>query len=283
MTLWFAILTHNRPESLLALLRSIDRQVLPTGWQKRIIIWDNASDPARRDAAFSYERSRKSDLQYHYSSRNLFMVAKYELERLVLARCDSGSDLFAHLDDDVQLEEGWVSAAIEAMTNHGFDVCGSVEPRDGVLMVSGQSELVLRDVPVGRSRVRVWDWGWEPVGSRGVTPVVFAGHRALLTRVACVEKVRHSQDLLIGGEDLDYSLELKKAGFRLCISPAAEIRHRANGEMEVPGFRSPQRVIDSWQHFYRKWGFVRMDACKEADLLPEDWVRLFAPDGADAR
>lgn len=283
MTVWFAILTHNRPDSLLALLRSIDGQVLPPGWRKRIVIWDNASAPEHRDKVLSGVRVGKPEIRYEYSSRNLFMPAKYELERIVLDSCDSADDLFSHLDDDVQLEPGWVHAAVDAMTNHGFDVCGSVEPREGILMVSGQSELALREVTVGTVRLRVWDWIWEPVGSRGVTSVVFAGHRALLTTVSCIEKVRHSQDLLIGGEDLDYSLELKKAGFRLCISPAAEIRHRAGGESEIPGFRSPQRVIDSWKHFHGKWGFVRMDACKEADLLPEDWVRLFAPDGTDSR
>jgi len=283
MTVWFAILTHNRPESLLALVQSIDRQALPGKWQKRIVIWDNGSVPAARDKALSYQRLLEPDVQYIYSKQNFFMVAKYELERVVLESCDSGADFFAHLDDDVQLEEGWLRAAIEAMTSENFDVCSSVEPRDGVLMVSGQSELALREVTVGSSSLRVWDWVWEPVGTRGITPVVFAGHRALLTRVACVEKVRHSQNLLIGGEDLDYSLELKKMGFRLCISPEAEIRHRAQGEMEIPGFRSPQRVIDSWRHFYQKWRFVRMDACKEADLRPEEWVRLFTTDNEHAR
>ena len=278
MTIWFAILTHNRPESLLALVQSIDRQTLPVGWQKQIVIWDNESALAARDKAMICERLRQPGVRYIYSWKNLFMVAKYQLERVILENSDSDSDFFVHLDDDVQLQDGWLNAAIEAITRENFDVCGSVEPRDGVLMVSGQSELALRDAAIDGSSLRVWDWVWEPVGARDITPVVFAGHRALLTRVACVEKVRHSQDILIGGEDLDYSLELKEAGFRLCFSPSAKILHRAKGETEIPGFRSPQRVIDSWRHFYRKWGFVRMDACEEAGLQPEEWVRMFTTD-----
>src|SRR5437773_53785 len=126
MTIWFAILTHNRPDSLLKLLQSIDEQKLPDGYQKQIVIWDNASSDANRQRILASDRSRNSDVQYVYSSRNLFMVAKYELERLVLSRCSDDGDFCAHLDDDVMLKPGWLCAALDAIGSHGFDVCGSV-------------------------------------------------------------------------------------------------------------------------------------------------------------
>jgi GT2 family glycosyltransferase len=276
MTIWFAILTHNRPDSLLRLLQSIDEQKLPDGCRKQIVIWDNASSDANRQQVLAAAGSRESDLQYVYSPRNLFMVAKYELERLVLSRCDDSSDFCAHLDDDVTLEPGWVAAALDAIDRHGFDVCGSVEPYNGTLVVSGQSEILLRDVTIDQMPIRCWDWRWEPVGDREVCEVVFAGHRALLARMCCVRKVQHSENLLIGGEDLDYSLALRKAGFRLCISRYAEIRHRPGGETEITGFRTSQRVLESWQHFYKKWGFVRMNACREIGMSTQDWIRLFS-------
>jgi GT2 family glycosyltransferase len=277
MTVWFAILTHNRPKSLLALVRSIDQQKLPIGWARRIVIWDNASSDASRREFLASSRSKAADVIYQFSSRNLFMVGKRELERLVLADCDVANDLYAHLDDDVLLESGWLNAALHAMNTYRFDACGSVEPREGKLMVSGQSELRFRDVLIDQNHIRVWQWTWEAVGERQVMEVAFAGHRALLTRMECVRKVRHDQELHIGGEDVDYSLSLRKAGYRIGIARGAAIRHRARGEGEIPGFRTRERVIQSWRHFYSKWGFVRIDACEEAGLSPEDWLRLFAP------
>lgn len=278
MTIWFAILTHNRPASLLRLLQSIDGQKLPDGCQKQIVIWDNASSDENRQRVLASDWPTRPDVQYVYSPRNLFMIAKYELDRLVLSRCGDDGDFCAHLDDDVMLEPEWLSAALDAIGSHGFDACGSVEPHNGILVVSGQSELMLRDVMAGQTPVRVWDWRWEPVGEREVSEVVFAGHRALLARMSCVQEVQHSQHIQIGGEDLDYSLSLKKAGFRICVSRHAEIRHRASNEGEITGFRSAQRVIDSWQHFYKKWGFVRTNACDEIAMSTEDWIRLFSGD-----
>jgi GT2 family glycosyltransferase len=276
MTIWFAILTHNRPDSLLRLLQSIDEQELPEGCRKQIVIWDNASSEANRQQLLAAVRSRESDIQYVYSPRNLFMAAKYELERLILSRCTDDSDFCGHFDDDVALERRWVGAALDAINHHGFDVCGSVEPYNGTLVVSGQSELLLSNVTIDQIPVRCWEWRWEPVGDREICEVVFAGHRALLARMRCVREVQHSENLLIGGEDLDYSLALRKAGFRICISRYAEIRHRPGGEAEVAGFRTSQRVIESWQHFYKKWGFVRTNACQEIGMSPEDWIRLFS-------
>ena len=275
MTVWFAILTHNRPLSLLSLIRSIDEQTLPNNWVKRIVIWDNASSDESRREFLASDRSIKPDVVYQFSSQNLFMVGKYELERLVLAECDVDNDLYVHLDDDVLLEPGWLGAAVDAINNCNYDVCGSVEPREGKLIVSGQSKLRFRDVLVEQHSIRVWDWTWEPVGARQVMDAEFAGHRALLTRMECVRKVRHSKDLYIGGEDVDYSLSLRGAGFRVGITRGAAIRHRASGEQEIAGFRTRDRVIESWKHFYRKWGFVRIDACREAGLTPDDWLRIF--------
>ncbi len=283
MTIWFAVLTHNRPRSLLALLRSIDEQERPTGCDHRIVILDNASIEENRQEFLASAHSGARHIVYRFSPQNLYMVGKYALEDMVLAEADPARDFYVHVDDDVVLEPGWLIAALQGTMAHGFDACGSVEMRQGEMMLSGQSEVRLRTLLAGGKSMRVWDWRWEPAGEAAVKEVAFAGHRALLIRMACVQRVRHSQELLIGGEDLDYSLALRKAGYRMGIVRSAAIQHRARAEQEIPGFRTRERVTASWRHFYRKWGFVRLDACSEAGLSPHEWLRIFAGDECNSQ
>jgi GT2 family glycosyltransferase len=106
--------------------------------------------------------------------------------------------------------------------------------------------------------------------------VAFAGHRALIVRMEAAARVRHDPEMLIGGEDLDYSLALREAGYVLGIAHHAQIIHRGMDEADAEGFRTFDKVLRSWRWFYRKWGFVRRDACEEAGLSSEAWLSLFS-------
>lgn len=273
---YFAVLTHNRSASLLALLESIFRQRFPPGDRFKIFVFDNASAPEHRrrfeQSAFYGDRR----VVYTYSPENTYMRGKCHLEEAARAGWGGGEDCYlVHLDDDVRLTDSWLPNALDTLRAQRLDACGSVEDRRGVKVYSGQTALRMSDEVVDGRAVRVWDWLWEPVVSEArYSPVEFAGHRALMVRMEAADRVRHDPEMLIGGEDVDYSLALRRAGYSIGIAHDAQIIHRGMGEADAEGFRTFDKVLSSWRWFYRKWGFVRRDACEEAGLSGEEWLRL---------
>lgn len=102
--------------------------------------------------------------------------------------------------------------------------------------------------------------------------VELAGQRALAVDGRVAFHVRHDPVFLIGGEDADYSLRLRHAGHKLRVARTAMIRHRTLGERDVAGYRVAENVIPSWQHFYRRCGFIRRSAAAEAGMPLEDFI-----------
>ena len=276
MLFYFAILTHNRSLSLIALLDSIYQLEFPPRANYRIFVWDNSSDQEHHQQFSKSIFFNKKNLYYFRSVENVFMRGKYELEKLILKECDDQEECFLiHLDDDVQLTRTWLMNAFFALQNLGWDACGSVENWLGRLVFSGQTKLDIVEQLVDARIIRVWDWHWEPVPRElNQSSVEFAGHRALMVRMEIVQYVQHDPNLLIGGEDLDYSLTLRQAGYRIGIDHNALIYHRLLGEKDAKGFRTYDKVLHSWRRFYRKWGIVRRNASLEAGVSEEKWLRL---------
>jgi hypothetical protein len=271
------VLTHDRPEGLRALLASVRKQD-GGGEECRIIVLDNgsASENARQAAKICHEH----DARHEYSVENTFMRGKRILEDLAFAE-GRVPELIVHADDDVVLGPGWLAAVTEPIQGGRFAACGSVENYQGRRVFSGQQDIRITEDIVDDRPVRVWEWEWEEVGTiKGTVPVEFAGHRALAVLGDLAAKRRHDPAYLIGGEDLDYSLELRMSAPQgLAIATSAAIQHRAGGEQDATGFRTPENVLVSWRHFYRKWGFLRRNACSEAGLTPEDFVRAVTGSG----
>ncbi|HKH47085.1 MAG TPA: glycosyltransferase [Thermoanaerobaculia bacterium] len=275
MNVFFLILTHDRSESLLALLRSIDSLERPPGARFRILVWDNASAAEHVAALRSSPFFDRPEVRLLRSEENTFLRGKRLLEDALFAAGGwSEEDFVAHLDDDVQLSPGWLLCALRSLAGEGWIASGSVEERRGQVVYSGQARLHLREEPVDGRTVRVWDHCEQPVPDlAGCSRVQFAGHRGLLVRSGAAARVRHDPELLIGGEDLDYSLALQQAGGAIGIAHAARIVHRGLGEGDAPGFRTREKVLSSWRHFYRKWGLLRRNACREAGLSEDEWLR----------
>lgn len=271
------ILTFKRPAGLERLLASLARQALPPGSRLDVFVWNN--DPGAK-AGFAQDKITGSGMitvHEHVSGENLKMRAKRSLEDWCFQTSDA-FDAIIHLDDDVVLEPGWISACLEAF-DLGYDACGSVEDFQGRRVVSGQTELNLSRAPNG---VGQWRWVWEDVEAHfGIRPARFAGHRAMMVQAGLARRARHDPHLRIGGEDLDYSLELERQGGRIAISERAVIRHRSANEEDAPGFRNHDDICQSWLRFYRKWGFVRLNAASEAGVSEAQWLDLFAKAAAD--
>jgi len=276
MTIYYAILTYNRSESLLNLLQSIEEQILPSDTTVRIIIWDNASSKEHRQRFLNSEFHRKNQINYLYNEFNSFMVGKLHLEKYILANYElSEEDFIAHLDDDVQLEKHWTFYTLNTCLSNNWAACGSVENWKGVLIYSGQSTLQFEDIQLQNKTIRVWNWKWENViDHQEEKEVVFAGHRALLVHMSAISNVQHDPYLLIGGEDLDFSLALRKRGYRIGIHPKALIYHRLLGEKDANGFRTNTKILPSWKHFHKKWGFVRKNVFSELKITLDEWLDM---------
>jgi GT2 family glycosyltransferase len=283
MTFYFSILTHNRALSLLVLLESIYRLDFPPHSDFQIFILDNASSlqhvEVLRQSIFFNEKK----VTYRRYTWNTFMSGKFYLENMVLNSCKDQKDCFLiHLDDDVQLTKSWLLSAWSTLQEQRWDASGSVERWQGRLVFSGQRSLHFAEEQVAGRPVKVWDWRWDPVPmSLPFSRVEFAGHRALLVRMEVVARVRHDPRMLIGGEDIDYSLALRNASYSIGITHSALITHRGLEEKDAAGFRTFENILSSWRWFYRKWGFVRRNACSEAGVSVTEWLRLVSQEQGD--
>jgi GT2 family glycosyltransferase len=275
-TFHFAVLTHNRSRSLIALLESIRDLHRPAGARFDVTVFDNASDDEHVRRVTASGLIDGLGASYVYSRENVFMSAKWHLETAILERWSGERDVYLiHVDDDVQFRRPWLVNAWSALRRERYDACGSVEMWAGRLVFSGQTTLHVTTEHVDGRPVKTWEWQWQsaPEDARS-SPVEFAGHRALMVRMEAAALVRHDPGLLIGGEDVDYSLALRQAGYAIGIAHDARIEHRALGEVDAPGFRTYDKVLESWRRFYGKWGFVRRNANNEAGVSVEEWLRL---------
>jgi hypothetical protein len=270
--IYWLILTYKRPDSLFRLVDTILAQSAASDFEFLFLIWDNAG------AGESWERFSHSPLaldpQFDYirSETNIKMLGKRALEDRLFSRILPGDgDWVAHMDDDIKLSVDWLRVAHRAALENGWDASGSTEFWEGTWVYSGQTTLEIVADETGREEL--WRWRFETVDARvGPRRVVFAGHRALLVRAAIAHRVRHDPEMTIGGEDLDYSFSLAKAGATIGIEPNAVIHHRAHGEVDAIDFRTRPDVLHSWRTFYRKWGIVRLNAADEAGLSVEHWL-----------
>lgn len=262
----FSVMTNNRSTSLAALLESIEAQ--GSADSIKITILDNASDP--RHAAGVEQIALRHGARLIRSDRNLFIAGKRTLEDEIFASVKP--DVLVRVDDDVVLGEGWLDTVLSTL-NAGAGACGSVEDHDGDLAISGQRRLHLTSEVIGQHPVTVWDWQWDDPDFGVSSEVVeLANQRAVAVDGRAAFETRHDPVFLMGGEDADYSLRLRAAGHELRVASGAMIRHRTLGEGDVLGCRVADNVIPSWQHFHRRWGFIRRSAAAEAGMTFEQFV-----------
>lgn len=263
----YAILTHNRSRSLAQLMQSIAAQA--ECGSSSVTIFDNGSGPAHAQAVAALANAYGATVVR--SAINLQMAGRRALEDHILDQRTAG-DVLVHLDDDVVLHEGWLRAALCTLADEGTAACGSVEDRDGDLMISGQRTIAHARV----SQVDVWQWTWhEPDARHSHIPVDFAGHRALAVLTSVAASVRHDPVLIAGGDDIDYSLAIRQHGGSLAVAREAVITHRSLGEPAASP-RTQRDILTSWRHFYAKWGFVRDTAAGEAGMALESFVAAVA-------
>lgn len=210
------IATFNRcgllEETLLSLASAL--QLVTRTLQVEVLIVDNNSSDRTYQIAESF-RGKIENLVY----------LKEEQQGLSFARnagiAAAKGDIVVFLDDDVEVESGWIMELIEPFSNNGVGVVG------GRVVAYGQREL-----PAWLPReygylVSVFDPCDEPCEVETVMGANFAIRRKCFqsSGVFDVALGRKGKKLL-GGEEVELFSRIRKSGYSVRYTPRATVYHK---------------------------------------------------------
>ena len=209
--------TRNRAQSLAALLESLARADSPQGAALEIIVVDNGSTDAT--AAWLQEQIAAAH-PYPLRALSQPLAGKSNALNLALANCDG--DLLVIFDDDVTVERSCLVKLAEAYRDGDFAaVQGRVLP--GV-DADGQSADLER---LREYNIPLIDYGGEMREIRGLTGTNMSFTRELLNAVGCFD-ARLGPGAAGFSEDTEFSIRIRKAGFKIGYTPHALVYHELN-------------------------------------------------------
>ena len=209
--------TRNRAQSLVALLDSLALAECPEGAAIEIIVVDNGST----DGTAAMLQNRIS-LQNRYPLRLLSqpMPGKSNALNMALANCDG--DLLVVFDDDVTVEPRCLVHLAAAYRDRDFAAMqGRILP--GKDPEGGNADL-------GRLReynIPLIDYGEEIHEIRGLTGTNMSFRREILDAVGYFD-ARLGPGAAGFSEDTEFSMRIRKAGFKIGYTPHAVVYHELN-------------------------------------------------------
>jgi GT2 family glycosyltransferase len=167
------------------------------------------------------------------------------------ARAAARGELLLLLNDDTEVEPGWMEALVRTVDDSGAAAVGSrVLFADGTLQEAGC--IIWRDggtATVGRGS-RDEDGCYDYL-----RPVHYCSACSLLVRAAAWDAVGGFDEGYFPGyfEDADFCLRLRQEGLTVLYQPAARVRHHESASLEssYKAFvlrRSRTRFSDRWRH-----------------------------------
>jgi GT2 family glycosyltransferase len=209
--------TYNRWASLERLLISIERLETLPSMQIEILVVDNGStDGTENFLANETTKSRK------FSIHVLRERQKGKASALNLGLGTATGDILLVLDDDIVVDSQLLTKHLECYQHTIYDaVQGRVLP--GV-DVDGK--------PADRDRLREYniphvDYGEEFCEIRGVTGTNMSFKRRVFERVGFFDS-RLGPGAAGFSEDSEYSIRIRKAGFKIGYAPHAIVYHELN-------------------------------------------------------
>ena len=219
------MLTLDQKASTLRALESLQSE---QGEGVDVLVWDNASEDGTADAV----RRRYPQVLVHRSQENLGVAGgRNAAARLAIERFSPTHLLF--LDNDMVVEPGFVRALLEPFR---------ADPE----LAQTQAKLRFIDEPDllndgGGFEVSWWSGRTSPVGFREedrgqrdeVRSCLPCGG-ATLTRVDVFEELDGFDEIFnpFGPEDLDFSLRVRRAGYRALYIPSAVAFHAVTTTFE---------------------------------------------------
>jgi GT2 family glycosyltransferase len=205
-----------------------------------IVMVDNLSD----DDSVRYVKDRFPEIKVVENDLNNFARA------LNLGIRNASGEYIAFLNNDVRVEKNWLKGLLEIMLRE--EKIGAVQSKllfseGGAINSTGVEELddfYFRDIGF-----REEDTGqYEEIRERDY----FTGGSVLL-RKSCLDSVGEiDEDFIMFFEDIDFSIRLRKAGWKIWYSPASVVHHRYHGAASselADFFCSRNRLLCLAKHF----------------------------------
>lgn len=214
VTFSLVIPTCNRSESLRRLLQSIGRMEIPPSARVEVIVVDNGSvdDTA---ALLTEEASRPGNVPF----TALTEQRKGKANALNRGLAATKGDVFLVLDDDVVVDSQLVVRHLESYLAQPFDAL------QGRVLPGVDSE----GKPADPARLREYnipliDYGSDYREIRGLTGTNMSFKRAVFERVGFFDP-RLGPGASGFSEDTEYSMRIRKAGYKIGYTPHAIVYH----------------------------------------------------------
>ncbi len=209
--------TRNRAQSLAALLESLARAETPESVAIEIIVVDNGSTDGTAAMLLKQTAAQK---RYPLRVISQPLPGKSNALNLALANCDG--DLLMVFDDDVTVEPGCLVQFVDAYRDGGFAAM------QGRILPGKDPEG--RGADLGRLReynIPLIDYGGEIHEIRGLTGTNMSFRREILNAVGCFD-ARLGPGAAGFSEDTEFSMRIRKAGYKIGYTPHAVVYHELN-------------------------------------------------------
>jgi rhamnopyranosyl-N-acetylglucosaminyl-diphospho-decaprenol beta-1,3/1,4-galactofuranosyltransferase len=209
------VTTYNRKALLLECLAALERQTHPV---ERLFLIDNASTDGTPEALRELGVPGRDDVNYLRSPENVGGSGGFA--RGVRAAREADSDWIWFMDDDAQPAPDAAEALLAAppaSDERVVALCPKVVQPDGSVdtVMRGHFRRRLRHLPPG---------AYEPGGYPAIGYTSFVGPMVRTEAARAVDPPR--EDFFVWGDDLEYSLRLRREG-ELRLVPEAVVVHDA--------------------------------------------------------
>lgn len=173
----------------------------------------------------------------------------------------AAGDFFVTMNPDVVVPEGWLTRLIHHLEiNPSTLIVGPKSLGFGGSQWAGPLSFSSRFPAADRKFARLYHRMSEP--AKFLTGCLLLFDRRLLRRIGYFD-----ENLLLGGDDYDLSLRVRRAGYELRIAKDLLIRHVSHGSFRSSDPQENERLAAaSWKYFYQKWA---------QELKEYGWKRLF--------
>jgi GT2 family glycosyltransferase len=217
MQIGVIISTRNRRHSLRALLETLDAAKSPDGATVHIFVVDNGSTDSTGEMLREYvERNGR------YPLTVLEQPTPGKARALNQGLASAQSDLTIVLDDDVTVDELCLVKHIEAYQHSEFAaIQGRVVPgKDAQGQTADPKRLREYNIPI-------IDYGGDIREIRGLTGTNMSFKREVFKKIGFFD-TRLGPGASGFSEDTEFSMRIRKAGFKIGYTPGAVVYHELN-------------------------------------------------------
>ena len=220
------ILHWRRKEKLKKCLMAF-KKALDCSGEIHVLVQDGQHDLDDLDVGASYS------VHYLGPNRGCFHPRWYATRFLAVA------PFVVFWDDDIYPPPGAISRLLAPLLSRDADVVVAGVP--GL----NAGKLDINDGYLRTQRLSLNEW----------TEVDYTGFGVSAFKREVFEKCEFDPEYRVGGGDLDMSMQLKEAGFRVAVLPMPGLVHDGGGDPNYIEERWNQSYLEaSWDRFRRKWG-----------------------------